>query len=48
MPLLIWEVATAYLVGGLEVPLLIWEVATAYLEDESKNKTNLSQRWSWG
>ena len=28
MPLLIWEVATAYLV---EVPLLIWEVATAYL-----------------
>ena len=48
VPLLIWEVATAYLVGGLEVPLLIWEVATAYLEDESKNKTNLSQRWSWG
>ena len=22
--------------------------ATAYLEDEFKNKTNLSQRWSWG
>ena len=26
--MLIWEVATAYLV---EVPLLIWEVATTYL-----------------
>ena len=46
--------ATAYLGGchclSWRLPLLIWEVATAYLvggwEDESKNKTNLSQSWS--